>query len=50
VNISFMALGRDAKGELALMALATDGPTPDELVESLRGTDGIRAVHAVALG
>ena len=49
VNISFMALGRDAKGALALMALATDGPTPDELVESLRGTDGIRAVDAMSL-
>jgi D-3-phosphoglycerate dehydrogenase / 2-oxoglutarate reductase len=50
VNISFMALGRDATGERALMALATDGPLPEDLVARLRQADGILAVHVVDLG
>jgi hypothetical protein len=29
------------------MALATDGPVPDEVIRSLRVTDGILDVHRV---
>jgi D-3-phosphoglycerate dehydrogenase / 2-oxoglutarate reductase len=50
VNISHYGLGHNGQGRAGSDSLATDGPTPDELVERLRGTDGIRAVAAVALG
>ena len=49
INISFMALGRDAEGELALMALAADQPVPADLVHRLEATDGIQRVHVVDL-
>ena len=49
VNISFMGLGRDQRGNNALMALAVDDPVPAEVVEALEGQDGIRAVSVVAL-
>jgi predicted regulator of amino acid metabolism with ACT domain len=49
INISFMGLGRDAEGELALMALAADEPVPPELVRRLETTDGIQRVHVVDL-
>ena len=49
VNISFMALGRDVKGDLALMALATDGPVSDEALAALSGSPGIHAVQRISL-
>lgn len=50
VNISFMGLGRNARGRNALMALATDQAVPDTVLERLDATDGIEEVIPVELG
>lgn len=50
VNISFMGLGRNARGRNALMALATDQPVPVGVLEQLEATEGIEAVIPVQLG
>jgi D-3-phosphoglycerate dehydrogenase len=48
VSISSMAVGQTGgEARTALMALATDGPVPDEVIRSLRTTDGILDVHRV---
>jgi D-3-phosphoglycerate dehydrogenase len=48
VSISSMAVGQTAgEARTALMALATDVPVPDDVIRSLRRTDGILAVHRV---
>lgn len=49
VNISFMGLGRDRRGDHALMALATDGPAAGDVVAALHEEPGIRSVHRVHL-
>lgn len=46
VNIADMAVGQTEGGESALMVIATSQPTPPEVVDQLRGADGIVSVHA----
>jgi predicted regulator of amino acid metabolism with ACT domain len=33
----------------ALMIISTEAPTPSDVVESLRSTDGIQDIHLIAL-
>ncbi|MCB0964798.1 MAG: ACT domain-containing protein, partial [Acidimicrobiales bacterium] len=44
VNIADMDVGRSARGESALMVIATTEPVPAEVVEALRTCDGITSV------
>jgi D-3-phosphoglycerate dehydrogenase / 2-oxoglutarate reductase len=46
VNIADMAVGQTEGGESALMVIATSQPTPMDVVDRLRGADGIVSVHA----
>jgi D-3-phosphoglycerate dehydrogenase len=47
VNIDDMDVGRDPTGEPSTMMIATDRPTPAEVVQRLRSTEGIVSVHAL---
>jgi D-3-phosphoglycerate dehydrogenase len=47
INISNMALGRNARGASALMILDTEGPVPAEVIEKLRATPGIAGVDPI---
>jgi D-3-phosphoglycerate dehydrogenase len=49
ISISSMAVGPSADGHSALMVLSTSEPVPQDLVEHLRGGDGIFGIHAVSL-
>jgi predicted regulator of amino acid metabolism with ACT domain len=49
ISISSMAVGPDAVSKTALMVLSTDTPTPPEVVERLRGTEGIKDIHLITL-
>jgi len=49
VNISFMGLGRDRRGDHALMALAADAGIADDVLETLNAEPGIRSVSLVRL-
>jgi predicted regulator of amino acid metabolism with ACT domain len=44
-----MAVGPDPETKTALMVISTEAPTPSEVVETLRGTDGIQDIHLIAL-
>lgn len=44
VNIADMDVGRSARGESALMVIATTEPVPAEVLEALRTCDGITSV------
>jgi D-3-phosphoglycerate dehydrogenase len=48
VGIENMALGKSPGAPTALMAIATYGPTPEAVLESLRATEGILGVAAVS--
>ena len=49
ISIVSMAVGPDPKTKTALMVLSTDVPTPLEVVEALRRTDGIQDIHLITL-
>jgi D-3-phosphoglycerate dehydrogenase len=49
ISISSMAVGPDALSKSALMVLSTDTPTPSDVVDQLRGTDGINDIHLITL-
>ncbi len=49
VSIASMAVGPDPKSRTALMVLSTTDPTPPEVVEQLRDTDGIQDIHLITL-
>jgi predicted regulator of amino acid metabolism with ACT domain len=49
ISISSMAVGPDPETKTALMVLSTAAPTPAEVVEKLRGTDGIQDIHLITL-
>jgi D-3-phosphoglycerate dehydrogenase len=49
VNISFMGLGRDRRGDHALMALASDEVIADDVLETLNAEPGIRSASLVQL-
>ena len=44
-----MAVGPDPKSKTALMVLSTDVPTPSDVVDALRHTDGIQDIHLITL-
>jgi len=41
--------GSGPETKTALMVISTEAPTPSEVVETLRGTDGIQDIHLIAL-
>jgi D-3-phosphoglycerate dehydrogenase len=49
ISISSMAVGPDPETKTALMVLSTLAPTPSEVIEKLRGTDGIQDIHLISL-
>lgn len=49
VNIAGMQVGRDEKDGTAVMALALDGPMPDDILEAVRALDGILSARLVSL-
>jgi D-3-phosphoglycerate dehydrogenase len=49
INIGNMAVGRDAPGQPAAMAITVDEPVPDELLKTLRETPGFTDARAVSL-
>jgi D-3-phosphoglycerate dehydrogenase len=49
VSISSMAVGPDLRTKTALMVLSTEIPTPSEVIERLRDTDGIQDIHLITL-
>jgi D-3-phosphoglycerate dehydrogenase len=49
VSISSMAVGPDHQTKTALMVLSTELPTPPEVIETLRTTDGIQDIHLITL-
>ncbi len=49
VNIVSAAVGAEADGEEAVMALTTDGPVPDAVIEEIASGEGFFAGHAIDL-
>jgi D-3-phosphoglycerate dehydrogenase len=49
VSIASMAVGPDPDTGTALMVLSTEAPTPIEVIERLRGADGIKDIHLITL-
>jgi predicted regulator of amino acid metabolism with ACT domain len=50
ISIASMSVGQTKDSSTALMAIATDRPVAEDVVESLRSKDGILAVHQVTKG
>ncbi len=49
VSISSMAVGPDQRTKTALMVLSTEIPTPSEVIDRLRDTEGIQDIHLITL-
>jgi D-3-phosphoglycerate dehydrogenase / 2-oxoglutarate reductase len=49
LSISSMAVGPNADKVTALMVLSLDQPAPDDVVEELRGSEGILDLHRISL-
>ena len=49
VSISSMSVGPDQRTKTALMVLSTEQPTPAEVIENLRDTQGIQDIHLITL-
>jgi D-3-phosphoglycerate dehydrogenase len=49
VSISSMAVGPDQRTKTALMVLSTQIPTPTEVIDRLRDTQGIQDIHLITL-
>ena len=49
VNIVSAAVGAEADGEEAVMALTTDAPVPDAVIEAIASGEGFFAGHAIDL-
>ena len=47
VNIAEWRLGRTAPGETALAVVNLDNPAPGDVLDSLRGIEGVRTVRQV---
>ena len=47
VNIGSAAVGAEASGEDAVLALTTDAPVPDELLEEILKLEGFHAGRAI---
>ena len=50
INISDIHVGRSPAGEAALMAIATDGPVPGEIVDRINEIDGVSSARSIDLG
>ena len=50
INIDDMVVGRTNSGQAALMALSTTTPVTNDVLEVLRGQDGITEARAIELG
>jgi D-3-phosphoglycerate dehydrogenase len=50
VNISDMAVGVHPEGHHAVMAITTSQPTPETVLDTLRGSGGILEVRTISLG
>jgi len=49
VSISSMAVGPDQRTKTALMVLSTETPTPIDVINRLRDTEGIQDIHLITL-
>jgi D-3-phosphoglycerate dehydrogenase len=49
VSISSMAVGPDQRTKTALMVLSTEKPTPIDVINRLRDTEGIQDIHLITL-
>jgi D-3-phosphoglycerate dehydrogenase len=49
VSISSMAVGPDQRTKTALMVLSTEIPTPTDVIDRLRDTEGIQDIHLITL-
>lgn len=49
VSISSMAVGPDQRTQTALMVLSTEIPTPTDVIDRLRDTEGIQDIHLITL-
>jgi D-3-phosphoglycerate dehydrogenase len=49
VSISSMAVGPDQRTKTALMVLSTEIPTPSDVIDRLRDTEGIQDIHLITL-
>jgi D-3-phosphoglycerate dehydrogenase len=51
INISAAAVGRqdEARTDLAVMAVTTDGRVPDEVVNEIAGSDGFVSGRSITL-
>jgi D-3-phosphoglycerate dehydrogenase / 2-oxoglutarate reductase len=47
VNIGSAAVGAEASGDEAVLALTTDAPVPDELLAEILKLDGFHAGRAI---
>ncbi|MGH9082227.1 MAG: phosphoglycerate dehydrogenase [Acidimicrobiales bacterium] len=49
ISISSMAVGPSEQARTALMVLSTGAPAPDEVLDRLRGSEGILDLHRISL-
>jgi D-3-phosphoglycerate dehydrogenase len=49
ISISSMAVGPSPESSTAMMVISTTASTPDQVVNQLRGDDGILDLHRVIL-
>ena len=50
VNIGALALGREARGEMALTAISVDDPVPEAVQRSIANVKGVTGVRIVRIG
>jgi len=50
VNIGALALGREARGEMALTAISVDDPVPPQVQQQIADLDGVSGVRVVRIG
>jgi len=49
VNIGALALGRKARGEMALTAISVDDPVPADVLQQIADLDGVEGVRSVRI-
>jgi D-3-phosphoglycerate dehydrogenase len=49
INIGALALGRKARGEMALTAVSVDDPVPATVLDEIAGLDGVEGVRLVRI-
>jgi D-3-phosphoglycerate dehydrogenase len=50
VNIGALALGREARGEMALTAISVDDPVSEAVQRAIAAVDGVTGVRVVRIG